>query len=363
MEVKNTSDLNNRKILFVSNSLPKFDYDSGSNRFKEIIYFFLENKYTCLLLVNKKCQKDKKYLKNFNDIGVKVVYSLDGLNEINYTWFNGPNSFKKNLNLINLHFPNSKIIYDMVDVHFLRYKRSIALNPFKISDYKRYFKYKKIETKLIKKASIVVAISEKEKELISKYIAPEKVITISNVHYPKVNKSEIPRFNQRENIVFIGSTHSPNIDAVYFLYNEIMPKVWKVNSNIKVQIIGNVVEEIKGISHPMFEFIGYVPHVESYFLNSKLMVAPLRYGAGVKGKIGQAYEYFLPVITSKIGAEGMDLVDTENVLIAESPEDFSKKIIELYENKELWNNLSHNSPKVLEKFSKENLLKILPQLD
>lgn len=362
MEVKNTSDLNNRKILFVSNSLPKFDCDSGSNRFKEIIYFFLENKYTCLLLVNKKCQKDKNYLKNFNDIGVKVVYSLDGLNEINYTWFNGPNSFKKNLNLINLHFPNSKIIYDMVDVHFLRYKRSIALNPFKISDYKRYFKYKKIETKLIQKASIVVAISEKEKELISKYIAPEKVITISNIHYPKVNKSEIPRFNQRENIVFIGSTHTPNIDAVYFLYNEIMPKVWKVNSNIKVQIIGNVVEEIKGISHPMFEFIGYVPHVESYFLNSKLMVAPLRYGAGVKGKIGQAYEYFLPVITTNIGAEGMNLIHNQNALIANNTDEFANAILKLYNDEVLWNKLSDASSSVLNGFSKNELHKTLSYL-
>lgn len=362
MEVKNTSDLNNRKILFVSNSLPKFDCDSGSNRFKEIIYFFLENKYTCLLLVNKKCQKDKNYLKNFNDIGVKVVYSLDGLNEINYTWFNGPNSFKKNLNLINLHFPNSKIIYDMVDVHFLRYKRSIALNPFKISDYKRYFKYKKIETKLIKKASIVVAISKKEKEFISKYLAPEKIITISNIHYPKVNKAEIPTFSQRQNILFIGSKHTPNIDAIHFLYNEVMPKVWKTNKNIKIQIIGDVAEEIKGISNPMFEFIGYVPHVESYFLNSKLMVAPLRYGAGVKGKIGQAFEYYLPVITTNIGAEGMYLKHNKNALIANTSTEFAQEILNLYDNEVLWNTLSSSTTEVLEQFSKKNLKNILNKI-
>src|SRR5690606_33855393 len=248
-----------KKIVFVSNGLPTFDKDSGANRLKEIIEEFQNNNFECYFITNEK-ESNSKYWKYFYNIGITIlnvseVDKIKSLENVDYIWFNGPNSFKKNLNLINLHFPHSKIIYDMVDVHFLRYKRSIALNPFKISDYKRYFKYKKIETKLIKKASIVVAISEKEKELISKYIAPEKVITISNIHYPKVNKSEIPRFNQRENIVFIGSTHTPNIDAVYFLYNEIMPKVWKVNSNIKVQIIGNVVEEIKGISHPMFEFI------------------------------------------------------------------------------------------------------------
>ena len=358
MEVKNTSDLNNRKILFVSNSIPKFDCDSGSNRFKEIITFFIENEYSCFLLVNENCQKEVKYIKNFIEIGVKVIYSLQDLNSFEYVWFNGPNSFKKNLTLINLHFPNSKIIYDMVDVHFLRYKRSILLNPFKISDYRRYFKYKKIETKLIQKASIVVAISEKEKELISKYVAPEKVITISNIHYPKVNKSEIPTFNQRDNIVFIGSKHTPNIDAVYFLYNEIMPKVWKINSNIKVQIIGNVAEEIKGISHPMFEFLGYVPNVASYFLNSKLMIAPLRYGAGVKGKIGQAFEYYLPVITTDIGAEGMNLKHNKNALIVNNSDEIAQEILNLYENELLWNTLSSSATDVLEQFSKEEIIKI-----
>lgn len=352
-----------KSIVFVSNCLPTFDKDSGANRLKEIIEEFQNNNFECYFITNEK-ESNSKYWKYFYNIGITIlnvseVDKIKSLENVDYIWFNGPNSFKKNLNLINLHFPNSKIIYDMVDVHFLRYKRSIALNPFKISDYKRYFKYKKIETKLIQKASIVVAISEKEKELISKYIAPEKVITISNIHYPKVNKSEIPRFNQRENIVFIGSTHTPNIDAVYFLYNEIMPKVWKVNSNIKVQIIGNVVEEIKGISHPMFEFIGYVPHVESYFLNSKLMVAPLRYGAGVKGKIGQAYEYFLPVITTNIGAESMNLTHNETALIANNPQDFANAILELYNNEKLWKNLSESSPAVLSGFSKETLIKEL----
>ena len=355
-----------KSIVFVSNSLPTFDKDSGANRLKEIIEEFLNCDFKCYFLKND-TDSSSKYWNYFSEIGVTIVNiseveKIQSLENVNYVWFNGPNSFKKNLNFVSQHLPKSKIIYDMVDVHFLRYKRSLLLNPFKISDYKRYFKYKKIETKLIKKASIVVAISEKEKELISKYVSPEKVITISNIHYPKVSKTEIPTFNQRKNILFIGSKHTPNIDAIYFLYNEIMPKVWKINKEIKVQIIGDVVEEIKGISNPLFEFLGYVPNVESYFLNNKLMVAPLRYGAGVKGKIGQAFEYYLPVITTDIGAEGMNLTDNHHAIITNDSTEFANKIVELYENEVLWQKLSNASEDSLKPFSKEHLRNVIQSI-
>lgn len=355
-----------KSIVFVSNSLPTFDKDSGANRLKEIIEEFLNCDFKCYFLKND-TDSSSKYWNYFSEIGVTIVNifeveKIQSLENANYVWFNGPNSFKKNLNFVSQHLPKSKIIYDMVDVHFLRYKRSLLLNPFKISDYKRYFKYKKIETKLIKKASIVVAISEKEKELISKYVSPEKVITISNIHYPKVSKTEIPTFNQRKNILFIGSKHTPNIDAIYFLYNEIMSKVWKINKEIKVQIIGDVFEEIKGISNPFFEFLGYVPNVESYFLNSKFMVAPLRYGAGVKGKIGQAFEYYLPVITTDIGAEGMNLTNNHHAIITNDSTEFANKIIELYENEVLWQKLSDASEDSLKPFSKEHLRNVIQSI-
>lgn len=355
-----------KSIAFVSNNLPTYDKDSGANRLKEIIKEFLNCNFQCFFLTNENNSSDK-YWNYFSELGVVIINISDiekiqSIENIDYVWFNGPNSFKKNLPFITQYLPKSKIIYDMIDVHFLRYKRSLSLNPFKISDYKRYFKYKKIETKLIKKASIVVAISKREKELISKYISTDKIITISNIHYPKVNNSEIPTFNQRQDILFIGSKHTPNIDAIKILYHEVMPKVWKINKDIKVQIIGDINEKINGISHPMFEFLGYVPDVESYFLNSKLMVAPLRYGAGVKGKIGQAFEYYLPVITTDIGAEGMSLTNNHNAIITNDFTEFANKIIQLYENETLWQKLSDTSEESLKPFSKEHLRNVIQSI-
>ena len=109
------------------------------------------------------------------------------------------------------------------------------------------------------------------------------------------------------------------------------------------------------IVHPNVKFLGYVPDMEEFLLKSKIMVAPLRYGAGVKGKIGQAFEYFLPVITTPIGAEGMKLENQKNAIIAENKENFAEAILELYSNEDLWKNLQNNSENSLFPFSKENL--------
>jgi glycosyltransferase involved in cell wall biosynthesis len=87
------------------------------------------------------------------------------------------------------------------------------------------------------------------------------------------------------------------------------------------------------------------------------MVAPLRYGAGVKGKIGQSFEYFLPLVTTSIGIEGMKIKDNENAFVADSADEFAAKIVQLYTNKEIWTRFHENSEKSLIPFSKEKLKK------
>ncbi len=134
-----------------------------------------------------------------------------------------------------------------------------------------------------------------------------------------------------------------------------MPIVWNKLPDLKVEILGNLKEQILDINNPNMIFHGYVPEIESYFNEAKFMVAPLRYGAGVKGKIGQSFEYYLPLITTEIGAEGMFLKHNKNALIVNNEEDFAHEIINLYENKELWEKLQSNSEDSLKPFSIEIL--------
>ncbi len=360
-----------KTIVFISSQIPTYDKDSGSNRLKEIINVYLELNYNCIMIVDK-INFNEKHYNFFLELGVVIceinknknqkISFLKTIPKVDFIWYNGPNSLKKNYSIVSKALPISRALYDMVDIHFLRYKRAIKLNPIRISLRKKYNKYFNIETKLAQKADYIIAISDVEKEIMSQYIDANKLITISNVHYPKVKKEDTLNFEERANILFIGSSHTPNIDALYYLCNEIMPIVWKKSPKIKVNIIGNVNHEISDISHPNITFLGYVPDIESLFKSSKMMVAPLRYGAGVKGKIGQAFEYYLPVITSSIGAEGMNLIHNENLLVEDTKEGFANAIINLYTDKMLWLKLQNNSENSLEPFSKEKVKSVISKL-
>jgi len=91
-----------------------------------------------------------------------------------------------------------------------------------------------------------------------------------------------------------------------------------------------------------------------YFERCRVFVSPLRYGAGMKGKIGQSMAFGLPVVTTAVGAEGIGLVDGENALISDDPRTFAEAVIRLYTDELLWAKISEESLKHIEKnFSRE----------
>ena len=115
-------------------------------------------------------------------------------------------------------------------------------------------------------------------------------------------------------------------------------KLFIIGSNPSAQILdlGSVENVI---------ITGYIADVSPSFEKARVFVAPLRYGAGYKGKIAHAMSYGLPVVTTSIGAEGMNLSEYENVLIGDTPKEFADKTIAAYKDEDLWNKLSQNSLK------------------
>lgn len=372
LKVLKTSDIinieeysvNNKTIVFISKVFPTHDKDSGSNRIKEIILQYKKLGFNCIICVEKIFEDNLyvQFYKKHNCIVFvesfkhKSIYDfLKNIPKVDFYWYNGAETFDNYFSKTKKINPTSTTIYDMVDIHFLRIKRAIELNPTSIHLQKEYKKFYKIETQFSKQADKIIAISEKEKLIMSEFVDCYKIVIISNIHYPKIKIEERKSFENSEDILFIGSVHEPNIDAVDFLYKEIMPKVWDYLPEIKVNIIGNVMEKLDISLYPKFNFLGFVENIENYFKENKIMVAPLRYGAGVKGKIGQAFEFYLPVVTTEIGAEGMNLVNNQNALIENNANDFADAIIKLNKDKKLWETLSQNAEESLKPFLLANV--------
>lgn len=355
-----------KSIVFFCDIIPEHDRDSGSNRLKEIISAFVNLDFH-VSIIKENNFIENEYNEYYQRMGVNVFYEFkkhknyenflkkQRLNS-SIVWFYGPSVFIKYYNSAKKYFPNAKLVYDMVDIHHLRFERALDFDSKNKRIKKEAEKSKKIEIKSSNLADYVITISNFENQYMKQFCEDKKLLTISNIHYIKVRKEDLISFNERADLLFIGSIHAPNIDALYFLHNEIMPIVWKKMPNIKVNVIGNVNEKINDIFDSRFIFHGFVPEIETHFKSNKFMVAPLRYGAGVKGKIGQAFEYYLPVITTSIGAEGMFLENNKNALIDDNPQGFANNILDLYDNYDLWHKLHENSELSLQPFSKEHLI-------
>jgi glycosyltransferase involved in cell wall biosynthesis len=114
----------------------------------------------------------------------------------------------------------------------------------------------------------------------------------------------------------------------------------------KFYVIGDKAPpEVVALATENVIFTGLQPDVRPFFESVKLSVAPLRYGAGIKGKINQSMGFGVPVVATSLAVEAMGLIDREDVLVADEPEAFARALIELYQSEELWNRLSENSIK------------------
>ena len=373
-------------FLFLEENMPKPDQDSGSRRFMEIVKILQKNGHHIVLAVKHFDEtKDSDYIPYFQNAGVEICRDyvnaqnkivkvedqvVNALSYVDVIWIFRPLGFNHWYNLIKDKINGQKMIYDMVDLHYLRMERENNYVDVVTKEREKeisFFKEKEYAGMNISDA--VISISDEEKNTVSDNgVKKDKIFTVSNIHKPIDN---VPlKFSEREGLLFIGGyNHLPNIDAVKFLHDQILPLVWAKNNRIKIFILGpDFPTDLKEKYHSdRFQILGYQETVDFWFENSRVFVAPLRYGAGVKGKIGQALEFKLPVITTGIGAEGMSLEDAKTALISdENPQNFADKILELYDNENLWQTLHQNSLLPLSKFSietqEQNIKKMLQYL-
>ncbi|WP_339873178.1 glycosyltransferase [Olleya marilimosa] len=367
----NLSDFtfSDKNVLIIDEIIPEFNKDSGSRRLTEIIKLLLKNKVSVFLIADLKQYKYKSdYIQKFKDLGVNVYQpSIDQKGQlvtkddfiklitpkIDVAWLHRPTIFSKFQSLVKTANPNIKLVFDMVDFHYVRLLREYELNKDEALKAEAE-KFLKIELENCKNADVVIAISTTDKELLKQHFnTDEKVVLISNIHQHIDKSDNFNSFENRKDLLFVGSfRHDPNSDAVKYLKEDIMPLVWKDIPDLKVNIIGSyITDEIEALASDKFKLLGFVDDLNAVINTTKLFVAPLRFGAGIKGKIGQSLEHSLPLVTTNVGAEGFDFGEQTNVMIANNAEAIAQKVIDLYTNKILWEEASNSCKTILEPFS------------
>ena len=236
--------------------------------------------------------------------------------------------------------PSCHVIVDTVDVHYLRLHRKYEVTK-DINDLQLADSTKQKELSIYRQADVVLTVTEEDAKNLLDDDPDMTVRILPNVHeiiLPKDGKS-------KGEMVFVGGfNHPPNIDAMNYFCEDILPRIRKVIPGVRFTIVGsNPPPQVTALGNDFITVTGYVPSTTPYLQKSYVSVAPLRYGAGMKGKIGEAMAHGLPVVTTSIGAEGMGLTDRENIMIEDSPEKFSDAVIELMSNDDLYKKIQTNS--------------------
>ncbi|GGA11208.1 hypothetical protein GCM10011408_35700 [Dyella caseinilytica] len=262
--------------------------------------------------------------------------------------------------------PKAMCIFDTVDLQFLREQRAAEISG---SGHMRRQSAasRRQELALIRDSDLSLVVSSVERELLTKELPESRVELLSTIH--EIHGRGAPFFD-RSGLLFIGGFgHPPNEDAVRWFVAEILPLLRARDASLSLHVAGDITQEAqRNLTQPGVEIHGRVDDLSSLMNHCKVSVAPLRFGAGVKGKVNMAMSYGLPVVATPIAAEGMHLVDGFDALIADTAADFAEAVWRAYRDEALWTQLSdrgqdnvrqHFSPDV----ARNTLRKILPASD
>ena len=330
-----------RTVVFVDHYVPFYDKDAGSRS----TYLYVKSMLDAGLnvkFVPSNFFPHQPYTRTLQQLGVEVLLGEKSARNWK-TWFSDNAQY---IDVIYLHRPHvtedfidhlaalqpkPKLIYFGHDLHYLRTGREAELmgNKAIISDAKDW---KQRELAIFKKVDKVYYPSEVEVAEVRR-VSPGTDVSAIPLYLLK--KPDISQYQhvERDGLLFVGGfNHPPNADAVTWFVKEVLPSLQRQVPDICLHIVGSSVpDNIKDLSSSCVKIHGFLSDEDlaALYQKVKLCVVPLRYGAGVKGKILEALQAGLPISTTSIGAEG--LPEAAGVMaIADQPSDMVSQIFRLY---------------------------------
>jgi glycosyltransferase involved in cell wall biosynthesis len=347
-----------KKVLVIDHRIPTPDRDCGSLRMMEIMRAVLRRGHHVTLIPDDMLVFPP-YLEDLQAVGIEVVYHpyypsvRDYLDqhgrEFDLVIISRADVADRHMAAVRQFAPQAKLVFDTVDLHFVREERQ-AQFPQANSLQPAAANRKEQELRLARGADLTLVVSPVEKALLEKECHNEIDVRIIPTIYPTSDRKP-PGFEGRRGIVFIGGfDHAPNIDAVLYFAREILPRVRERIPDVLFQVIGpDPTPEVRQLASPGVQIMGLVPDVKPIFDQARVAVAPIRFGAGVKGKVNQSMSLGVPTVVTSIAAEGMYLVHERNAMIADDPESFADAVVRLSSSRPLWRRVSTNGLRSLKK--------------
>ena len=330
-------------VIVFDDHIPAPDQDSGSARMFLILKSLVKLGQPVFISLSN--LRRPEYERMLNQAGVEIVPWTDykrvlKRRRFQAALFSRPDVAGALMSSVKRTAPQIKTIYDTVDIAFLRLEREYQLTGTeKVAQAAR--RYKKLETRLARSCDQVWCVTAEDQTALAREAPSARFEIIPTIHALQDRGNSFPA---RKGLVFIGNfLHRPNTDAIHYFMQEIYPLVREAIPEVTLFIVGDhALPELAAYASNDVTITGYVADVDPIFQNCRVFIAPLRFGSGIKGKIGQALSYGLPVVTTPVGAEGMNLQNGNEAIIADGAREFLAALISVYNDPALWQRLSDN---------------------
>ncbi len=276
--------------------------------------------------------------------GIEIVHAPDTLaawlsrngRHVDHVWIARPSIAAAVIDELRLH-TGAPILYYTHDLHYLREMRRFEIDGDWAARDESH-RLKRQEFDIFARVDVVMSPSAEEAEIIRREVPTATVRVIPPYLFaasaePPVSLSAAT-FMDRHDIVFVGGfDHPPNTDAAIWLIDEIFPLIRARVPSARLVIVGNrPPPSVTALAAADVEITGYVPDLAPYYAAARMSLSPLRYGAGVKGKVVESLQAGVPVVTTPIGGEGIGLRDGVEALIGSTASEIAECAIRLFED-------------------------------
>jgi len=337
------------RLLLIERAVPRPDQDAGSVMMFNFLRIWRQLGYAVSFYAVDQ-QEDPDYSPKLEQLGIASLHPPAGPGLEAHLCQHGasydvivtcrPDQSEYLLPMLRRYAPQARLVYETHDLHYVREQRQAQLqgDPALL---KRAAQRREQEWRILRAVDTTLVVSESERQLLLQEDSTLDVVVI-----PVVSDCVGPgaSFSERADLLFIGGfDHQPNLDAVLFFIEQIFPLIRQRLPQVRFHVVGsNPPAELRRLASEAVVIHGFVADIEPLLNRARVSVNPLRFGAGVKGKIITSLTHGLPCVGTAIAFEGMPVKAENPVLIANEPADFAAAVIRLYSDEALWQRLARS---------------------
>jgi O-antigen biosynthesis protein len=343
-----------RRILVVDDRLPIPERDGASVRMIHLLGLLQDLAWTVTFAAHERHVGDWDVRLRVRDVEVLpealpvASHLAEAGDRYDAVILSRPGVADDLLEPVRRHAPAALLIYDTLDLHFLREFR-LARHHRNLPALRHALERKRQELDLVGAADRTFVVSSAERGMLADLCPGATVDVVSNIHDPRPSTTP---FENRDGVAFIGTyTHPPNPDAAKWILDEIWPRVRALEPGLTLFVIGGSAPDWLRArdGEPGVRIVGHVPDLGPWHERARLSIAPLRFGSGVKGKVLDSLARGLPVVGTTLAFEGIPVVSGQDGLVADDPDELAAAVVRVHGDARLWDRLSANGLRLVER--------------